>query len=152
MTPLFTLARFNSFGSTLKARLVSGNFYIVCYCRGRVGILLMQYACRKFANPTTTANGSWNDSNDIHLVLTPFDKLQFVYSDHESDKNRKAPQGVPKLAGQASFNSLSMWFNYPFFIFLCPKIVSMKKTPWTIQIVSVKFWLCPKFFLCFLKT
>ena len=40
-------------------------------------------------------------------------------------------------------NSLSMWSNYPFFIFLCPKIVSMKsQTPWTIQIVSVKF--CPK--------
>ena len=54
-------------------------------------------------------------------------------------------------------NSLSMCSNYPLFIFLCPKIESKnypwkKQSPWTIQIVSEKFWLCPKFFLCFSKT
>ena len=48
--------------------------------------------------------------------------------------------------------SLSMWSNYPFFIFLCPKIVSVKKPPWTIQIVSVTFWLSPKNFLRFSKS
>ena len=41
-------------------------------------------------------------------------------------KNSEGKTYTARPLKQKSFYSLSKWSNYPFFIFLCPKIVSMK--------------------------
>ena len=43
-------------------------------------------------------------------------------------KNSEGKTYTARPLKQKSFYSLSKWSNYPFFIFLCPKIVSVKKT------------------------